>query len=84
MQTGFIKIDGKMYYFDPNLKDENDIEGLKFIPSKSGIYKIDNKYYYIYSNNSIYKSSTSGKKKIGNKYYYIYSNGTVLSVDGKK
>lgn len=84
MQTGFIKIDGKMYYFDPNLKDENDIEGLKFIPSKSGIYKIDNKYYYIYSNNSIYKSSTSGKKKIGNKYYYIYSNGTVFVGGWKK
>ena len=73
-----------MYYFDPNLKDENDIEGLKFIPSKSGIYLKAGKFYYFSADGIVKEVSKSGIYKIDNKYYYIYSHGTVLSVDGKK
>ena len=63
-KTGWLKISGKWYYLDP----EKDGE------MRTGIYKVDEKYYASDSSGAMY---SSGWAKVSGKWYYANSDGSL-------
>ncbi|MEE0344728.1 MAG: GH25 family lysozyme [Eggerthellaceae bacterium] len=63
-KTGWLKISGKWYYLDP----EKDGE------MRTGVYKVDEKYYASDSSGAMY---SSGWAKVSGKWYYANSDGSL-------
>lgn len=58
-----------------------EADGSKFVPSASGVFQKDGKYYYFNADGSIYQAS--GKTKVNGRYYYFNKDNS-LYVDGWK
>ena len=71
--SGFVSVDGKVYYFNPETHE-------KFVSEEEGVYPIGEKHYYFNADSSVFTAEKAGAYQINGVFYLFDSDNSVMHV----